>query len=39
MLRSIQRILGALACVEATFRLCGVDYESGLDAAVARLGR
>jgi alanine-glyoxylate transaminase/serine-glyoxylate transaminase/serine-pyruvate transaminase len=30
-------VLGALACVEATFRLHGVAYESGLDAAVERL--
>jgi len=32
-------LLGALACVEATFRLCNVDYESGLDAAVQHLAR
>jgi alanine-glyoxylate transaminase/serine-glyoxylate transaminase/serine-pyruvate transaminase len=31
-------VLGALACVEASFRVCGVAYESGLDAAVASLG-
>ena len=32
-------LLGALGCVEATFRVCGVDYESGLDAAAQRLAR
>ena len=30
-------VLGALGCVEATLRLLGVPYRSGLDAAVAAL--
>jgi alanine-glyoxylate transaminase/serine-glyoxylate transaminase/serine-pyruvate transaminase len=32
-------VLGALACVEAAFRLHGVGYESGLDAAAARIAQ